>query len=492
MNKIFQKVIKLTYIIIDIIVISFCEKHKIYLEITQNSSSSNFSLKNTIKDKETNTSSNSKTQSYIKKASAMKKDDNKQFFYNSINFRKDVNKPSGRINNTIINLNKKNDNKNISSNTKLLYEKMKKNTYTNNFKKNEPKKNEIIKSFKKRDSMPFNKTASIKINNRVNINKKRKYTVKNNNNNYFNSKYNENNSIIEKERRFSTSEIHRPILSFDDISSSFNEMKEKRNKIIHKFKKEKISSKEQALYILSTSPFLRLCEQLIFANSTKNIKNVIKLENILNNHIIFLNAKANELQNEISLCEKRINTPFVASKIADITLNFITSTDEQEFKNYDVMEINKDEINNYYNYIKLLCILFNENYDNKISGKNLKEKLFNKLKEKGFNYIRDYLYHIYIAKKEDNNIVSKIDIINNDIIKISPNLLNIHDTLKICRFIAFTNYLVKEIIAYGNNINDMLELKYRAQNLLDIVFEKIDKIQNKNKGLEKEKKISNL
>ena len=38
----------------------------------------------------------------------------------------------------------------------------------------------------------------------------------------------------------------------------------------------------------------------------------------------------------------------------------------------------------------------------------------------------------------------------------------------------------------------MLELKYRAQNLLDIVFEKIDKIQNKNKGLEKEKKISNL
>ena len=80
----------------------------------------------------------------------MKKDDNKQFFSNSINFRKDVNKPLGRINNTIINLNKKNDNKNIISNTKLLYEKMKKNTFTNNFKKNEPKKNEYKKFQKER------------------------------------------------------------------------------------------------------------------------------------------------------------------------------------------------------------------------------------------------------------------------------------------------------------------------------------------------------
>ena len=347
----------------------------------------------------------------------------------------------------------------------------------------------------KKNSLPSNKAVSNKFNRFNNLTRKRKYTVKNVNNTNLELKFNnENNNNIterEKERRYSSNTVRRPILSLDDISTSYNEMKEKRNKIISKFKKEKISKKEQAFYILSTSPVLRLCEQIIFSR-TKNIKKVLSIENILKNHNIFLNAKANELQNEISLCEKTINTPFRASKIADITLNFITSMDEQEFKDFDILEINKYEINNYYNYIKLLCILFNENYDNKISGKNLKEKLFNKLKEKGFNYIRDYLYHIYIAKKEDNNIVSKIDIINNDIIKISPNLLNIHDTLKICRFIAFTNYLVKEIIAYGNNINDMLELKYRAQNLLDIVFEKIDKIQNKNKGLEKEKKISNL
>ena len=49
-----------------------------------------------------------------------------------------------------------------------------------------------------------------------------------------------------------------------------------------------------------------------------------------------------------------------------------------------------------------------------------------------------------------------------------------------CRFIAFTNYLIKEIINYANNVYDMFELKYRAQNLLDKVYEKIDKIKKKN------------
>ena len=333
--------------------------------------------------------------------------------------------------------------------------------------------------------------SSTKLNRYNNITRKRKNTVKNINNTNSEFKFsndNNNNQDKDKERRHSSSAIHRPILSLDDISTSYNEMKEKRNKIIKKFKKDKISRKEQAFYILSTSPVLRLCEQLIFAN-TKNIKQVLSIDNVLKNHNIFLNAKANELQNEISLCEKTINTPFIASKIADITLNFITSVDEQEFKDFDILEINKDEINNYYNYIKLLYILFNDNYDNKISGKILKTKLFEKVKEKGFSCLRDYLYYFFIENNEEINIVSKIEIINNEIIKNSPNLLNFQETLKICRFTAFTNYLIKEVISYANNINDMFELKYRAKNLLDIVLDKIDKIQNKNENIKvKEKK----
>ena len=477
--------------LLNYIVISFCAKNNIFLELTPNSSSSNLSFKNMAKDKEANTGSNTKTESYIRKTPTINhkepKDNDQsqsQNFHNSIGFRKGKDKKATiKSYNNILNSNKKNENKklNINNNAKLLYEKLKKKTFSNNKKNydnNDPKISKFAKTFKKRESLPQYQNKFNKFNNTT---RKRKYTVKNNNN--LDIKY--NNIERKAERRYSTNNAHRPILSLDDIAASFNKIKEKRNNIIIKFKKDNISQKEQAFYILSTSPVLRLCEQYIFSNSTNNIKKVLKYENLLNNHNIFLNAKANELQNEISLCEKRISTPFVASKIADITLNFITSMDEQEFKSYDILENNKDELDTYYNYIKLLLILFNENYEDKISGSNLKLKLFETIKSKGFDYIRDCLYHIYIDKKEENTVVSKIDMINNDIIKSTPNILNFHKSLKICRFVAFSNYLIKEIINYANNIKDMIELKYRAKNLLDIVYDKIDLIEKNNKEFEK-------
>ena len=411
-----------------------------------------------------------------------------------MNLKKKYKKIQFKEDNHLLNSNKKPINKKPepSANVKLLYDKIKKKTQSNSHckRKNESfsKREKTYKpgdSFQKRESLPIHKTNSKKFSNKSNKNpKKKKINIKSNNG--INYKFTEQN--LEKERRHSLNNIKGPLLSLDNISASYNQMKEKRNKIINKFKKNNISSKEQAFYILSTSPVLRLCEQLIFSKSSKNIKNVISIKTILTNHNIFLNSKVNELQNEISLCDKRINSSFIASKIADITLNFITSSDEQEFQNFDILEINKDSINSYYNYIKLLYLLLNDKYEDKLNGKNLKIKLYEIIKQKGFNYIRDYLYHIYIAKKEKNNIVSKIDIINNDILKNEPNLLKIEETLKMCRFVAFSNYLIKEIIDYSNNINDMVELKYRAQNLLDIVYDKINKIQNKNRKSAKSNK----
>ena len=78
------------------------------------------------------------------------------------------------------------------------------------------------------------------------------------------------------------------------------------------------------------------------------------------------------------------------------------------------------------------------------------------------------------------NIMAKIDIINNEIVKKFPDILSFQENLKICRFTAFTIYLIKEIINYANNIKDTFELKFKAQNLLNIVMGKIDKIQNRN------------
>ena len=482
--------------------------------MSSNQSSSDFSLNNLIKDEQTNESSNSnnnQSQDFIRKTITLEA---KSKIIENPLVRNNQKKLSTKINDTFLTTKKvKNENKNASSmnlvKNRLLYEKMKKkletnknnnsnlkkrinydinkvfnSTFTSTFKKNKsmhergyeskksekklskfinsnaPSKAEFNRS--KRESLPVSKTG-YKLKNR-----KISTVIIDN-----------DSSNIVRERRHSLNNTNRPILPLDEITSSFNKIKEKSTKIINKFKKNKISTKEQALCILANSPVLRLCEQLIFCRSSKNIKNSLNIDTILKNHNIFLNAKANELQNEIKLCEKRIKTSFVASKIADITLNFITSNDEQEFKDFDIFETNQYVINEYYNYIKLLLILLNENYDNKLNDQQLKAKLFEKLKVNNFIYVRDYLYYIYIEKKEEFKVVEKIDIIN-ELLKNSPKILNFNETLKICKFIAFSNYLIKEIISYANNMKDTIELKYRAENLLDIVMEKIDKMKKKN------------
>ena len=308
-------------------------------------------------------------------------------------------------------------------------------------------------------------------------------TVKNDNNNF--------NTTVERKRASSIYKKNcssNKVLSIDNIMNLYSEIREKKDKIIKIFKNNnKITSREESFYILATSPILRLNEQLIFSRATKNIRNVLPISNILKNHNIFLNAKANELINEISLCEKTIRMPFIASKIADITLNFITSIDEQEFRDYDILENNKNAIKNYYIFLKLLYILLNSNYDKDLDGKKLKNNLFEIIKKKGFKNIKDYLYYIYIAKKEDMNIVTKIEVINNEIINKYPEVISFQETFKICRFTGFTIYLIKEIINYANNIKDTFELKFKAQNLLEIVIGKIDRMQNKNSKIKKKK-----
>ena len=357
---------------------------------------------------------------------------------------------------------------------------------------------------KKRGSIPDNKLIC-NINNKYEISsnkyqslyKSKMESIKNNfykPQNITNSANKNNISNVDKPRAASINNratLKRNNQVKDNIIDSLSQMQEKKEKVINIFKNNKnISQREETFYILSTSPILRLSEQLIFSRASKNVKRVLPIETLFNNHSVFLNIKAKELIEEISLCEKRLKMPFSASKIADITLNFITSLDEQEFKDFDILESNKEIINYYYVYIKLLYILFNINYSEDLDGKKLKSNLFEKVKERGFKYLRDYLYYIYIAKKEEIKIFEKIDIINNEIINKIPNLLNIQDSFKICRFYAFANYLICEIINYGNNLKSIVELKFRAQNFLDIVLEKIEKLQNKNSKLKMKKKYS--
>ena len=243
--------------------------------------------------------------------------------------------------------------------------------------------------------------------------------------------------------------------------------------------KKNITKNEKAYLILCKSPILRLCEQLIFSRSTSVIKESLSIDDMLRNHLSILESKSNELKNEINLCSEKIKKPFVASKIADISLNFITTGDEQEFREYDIFNMREKDKFYYYHFIKMLYLLLNEKCDTKVDKLKFKAQLFHKINLKGYKSIKDYLYYIFISKKKQTNFVSlQIDEINNVLQKV-PKLLDIDESWRKCRFIGFSIYLIKEIVSYANTIRDTMELQVKAQNFLNIVEEKLKKTKAK-------------
>jgi hypothetical protein len=253
-------------------------------------------------------------------------------------------------------------------------------------------------------------------------------------------------------------------------------------------KKKKLSSKEISYYILSKSPILRLCERMIFSRSTQGLRDILSKEDIINDQESFMKNKIEELKEKIILCDKILETPFTASKTADITLNFITSLQESEFKDYPIILANDEEKKYYINYLKILYNLFQEEVDNKNTGDsnvdqnniiiNLRQNLYTKMKQKGFYSLRDYLYNVFITKKEYIKEIPKIAEINYLVSQVN-NMFEIHNSLKICKFISFTLYLIKEIVKFGNNIKSSEELKIKAKTVMDIINKKLNKYYSK-------------
>ena len=111
---------------------------------------------------------------------------------------------------------------------------------------------------------------------------------------------------------------------------------------------------------------------------------------------------------------------------------------------------------------------------------NLRKDLYSKINKKGFKSLRDYLYNVFITKKDYIKEIPKIVKINYLVSQVN-NMFEIHNSLKICKFISFTLYLVREIVKFGNNIKSSVELKIKAKNLIDIINKKIKKYNNINK-----------
>ena len=257
--------------------------------------------------------------------------------------------------------------------------------------------------------------------------------------------------------------------SVQQENSKINQQQKIRN--VSRRNTKNLSKKEKAFYLLSKSPVLRLIERLIFGRSTQNVREVQSVSDILNRHKIFLKNKIKELEEEINECDKKINVPFNASKTAEITFNFILTKDEEEFKRFIIFMETDEEEKEYNIYIKLIYLLFDENYDG-VEEDKLDEHFYEIINKKGFKNIKDYLYHIYIKKNENINIIHNIDKIN-ELLKEAPNLIGDHFNNKICRFVLFTSFLISEIVEYGNDIKNTIELKIKTKAFIDIIKNKL-------------------
>ena len=264
-------------------------------------------------------------------------------------------------------------------------------------------------------------------------------------------------------------------LSEKEFAQKNNKINENKN-IIPQIKN--LSKREKSYLILSYSKCLRLCERLIFSRSTKNLRDSISVKDILDINKIYLKEKLKKIEKKIENCEDKLKSKFEASKTAEMTLNFITSNIENEFK-LDMFQnlYEENERKYYFSYIKLIYLLLDENYE-KIENEKLIKQLYQKIGNKGYRNIKDYLYFIYIKNLKENKSIENIDKIN-EIINSAPNLLNFKNIIRYDKFISYTFILVKEIINYANEKLDTFKLKKDCINFIEIINSKLNLYKEK-------------
>ena len=315
------------------------------------------------------------------------------------------------------------------------------------------------------------------------------YNINNNNNYIINSHHKKNLSIAFNENKNNCSKTPKGKAKVSNSNSpikskapekkiNLNEDSSKTKIAIPKIKN--LSKKENAYLILSYSKCLRLCERMIFARSSPKLREAISKHQILGTNKLYLMEKVKELNKKIEICDEKLRNKFTASKTAEMTLNFITNNIENEFKLNIFQSFDEKEKIFNYNYIKLLYLLLDENYEN-IKNENLIKELSQKISNKGFSTIKDYIYFIYIKNSKENKIIDNIDKIKN-IISESPSLIDFKSSMKSDdKFVSYSCYLFKEIINYVNEKVDTFNLKNDCVNLIGIINNKISLYIEKNK-----------
>ena len=352
---------------------------------------------------------------------------------------------------------------------------------------NSIKKNKKTTS-KKGKNNSMDKNQKIELHNKFFGGDKNKKNTRNLSNNSLNNNYNNTKDKFSK----TTSQIssHRNL-----NNSSLFESKSK-TKILTQEKKlnlltdnnnikipeiNNLTQKEKACLILAFSKCLRLTERALFSFSSPKFKEAITKKIILNTNKIYLKEKLEELEEKINRCDNKLENKFNASKTAEITLNFVTLNIETDFK-LNLTEGLDDETEKKYcdNYVKLLYLVLGESYD-KIENNMLIKNLYNKIGEKKYQNIKDYLFYLYIQNKDENKSLENVDKIN-QIIKKIPDILNFKMTAKYDKFILYTSVIVNEIINFANKRFDTLKLKNDCKKMIEIINMKLNLYNRKNKS----------
>lgn len=119
-----------------------------------------------------------------------------------------------------------------------------------------------------------------------------------------------------------------------------------------------------------------------------------------------------------------------------------------------------------------------ENYDD-INNEDLVTNLYNKIGEKNYVNIKDFLFHLYIQNKDENKSLENMDKIN-EILKTTPDLLNFKVSTKFDKFILYTSVLLNEIIKFGNERIDTMKLIKDCKNFIEIINMKLNLYKKKN------------
>ena len=241
-----------------------------------------------------------------------------------------------------------------------------------------------------------------------------------------------------------------------------------------------LSNREKSYYLLSQSTVLRLTERIIFSQSTKKIRDLIPIKDILISNELFIRSQINILNEKLESYTKMIMEPFVPSKLAEISLNFITTEDEKEFIHLFLLKKlndNKEGKDFYYNYINIMNYLIENKFIETDKKENVANLLYQTLNNKGYKHFKDFLYEMFISKKNKNNNLTALFDNFEELKETLPNKIENNAIIKLNRFISFSYFLIKEFLDYGIKKKEIIFLKEETEQFLNTLKCKIKRFE---------------